>query len=149
MGGRESIHYGFRLNINNPRHLEIHKILRDLNPEVYKSKSSFIIEALENQLLNEDKKKITQSGAEQLDQQGGYATVGYVDDSVDKLREVIRKELEAEIKQELFSMFIAATRGATNITINQPIQEDTTKKASAQDEQEAAKVLNELTDSWL
>ena len=104
---------------------------------------------MEDEIMNEDKKKITQSGAEQLDQQGGYATVRYVDDSVDKLREVIKKELEAEIKQELFSMFIAATRGAANITINQPIQEDTIKKASAQDEQEAAKVLNELTDSWL
>ena len=141
MGSRDSVHYGFRLNISNPRQLELHKILRDLNPAVYKSKSSFIIESLEKQL--------TQEGADKVKQAGGYATVEYVDKARDSLKEELRKELEAEIKQELFSMFLAATGGGGNSQyMKAPNDKQPENEASDKDRKEAEKVLSELTDLW-
>lgn len=37
----------FRLNMDNPRHVRINSALSNLNPEVYRSKNQFLIEAIE------------------------------------------------------------------------------------------------------
>lgn len=37
----------FRLNIDNPQHMKIAKVINNLNPEIYKSKNKYIADALE------------------------------------------------------------------------------------------------------
>ena len=110
MARDDSILHCFRLNINNPDQLKIHKILRDLDTSVYKSKSNFIIGILKNYLIDGDN-TVPLSDSD-VAQQGGYVTKEYVDN----LKADIRKELEAEIRQELFNMVISAMSGAVPST---------------------------------
>ncbi len=50
---RENIVYvSLRLNMDVPKHVEINKKLQKLNPNVYKSKNQFVIEALEFYIQN-------------------------------------------------------------------------------------------------
>lgn len=37
----------FRLNIDNPQHMKIAKVINNLNPDIYKSKNKYIADALE------------------------------------------------------------------------------------------------------
>ena len=77
MARDDSIMHAFRLNINNPDHLKIHKILRDLDLSIYKSKSSFIVEILKVHLLGNGE-NVPLSNSD-VAQQGGYVTKEYVD----------------------------------------------------------------------
>ena len=50
---RENIVYvSLRLNMDVPKHVEINKKLQKLNPNVYKSKNQFVIEALDFYIQN-------------------------------------------------------------------------------------------------
>lgn len=42
----EGKQYSFRLNLDNPEHLKIYRVLEDLNLDIYKSKASFMIKAI-------------------------------------------------------------------------------------------------------
>ncbi|MDD3204962.1 MAG: ATP-binding protein [Lachnospiraceae bacterium] len=35
----------FRLNMNNPKHVKINNVLKNLNPQIYKSRNQFMIDA--------------------------------------------------------------------------------------------------------
>jgi len=35
----------FRLNMNNPKHVKINNVLKKLNPQIYKSRNQFLIDA--------------------------------------------------------------------------------------------------------
>jgi hypothetical protein len=35
----------FRLNMNNPKHVKINNVLKNLNPQIYKSRNQFLIDA--------------------------------------------------------------------------------------------------------
>ena len=45
---RENLIYNsFRLNMNNPQHVKINKVLKDLNPKIFKSRNQFVADAVE------------------------------------------------------------------------------------------------------
>ena len=141
MSRDDSILYSFRLNINNPEHLKLHKILRDLDTSVYKSKSNFIIEILKNFLLYGENSNLFCH--DEVAEQGGYVTREYVDN----LKASIREELEAEIKQELFSMVITAMTGvgrAGKIDYEKP--DDKSELSKTNDETD--KLMKELNNMW-
>ncbi len=37
----------FRLNMNNPKHVKINKVIKNLNPKIYKSINQFMVDALD------------------------------------------------------------------------------------------------------
>ncbi len=43
MAGEDIYQHNLRLNLNNPKHLKIHKKLLGFNKEVYKSKNDYIV----------------------------------------------------------------------------------------------------------
>lgn len=43
---KRSKQYSFHLNLNNPDHLKIYRTLEDLNTDIHKSVSNFVIKAL-------------------------------------------------------------------------------------------------------
>jgi hypothetical protein len=133
--------HAFRLNINNSDHLKIHKILRDLDLSIYKSKSSFIVEILKAHLLG-DGEYVPLSDSD-VAQQGGYVTKEYVDN----LKADIRKELENEIRQELFNMVISAISG-----VGQAVKMEQTQSVKKNDtgvnDEETDKLMEELTNRW-
>ncbi len=141
MARKESIHYGFRLNINNPKQLKIHKVLRDLDPDLYRTKSDYIVEALE--FYSDNEAIIKSDDLSRVKREGGYATVEFVN----QMKRQIRDELEAEIKQELFAMFVAAI-GNSEKNSKSDNAEKKENRVSDKDNQEVKQVLNELTDLW-
>lgn len=141
MARDDSIMHAFRLNINNPDHLKIHKILRDLDLSIYKSKSSFIVEILKAHLLG-DGEYVPLSDSD-VAQQGGYVTKEYVDN----LKADIRKELEAEIRQELFNMVISAMSGAVR-TVNIEQTQSVKKNDTDMNDEEKNKLMEELNSRW-
>lgn len=40
-------YHNVRCSVNNPQHVYVHKILNDLNLDIYKSRNQFIIDAIE------------------------------------------------------------------------------------------------------
>jgi hypothetical protein len=45
---RENLIYNsFRLNMNNPQHVKINNVLKNLNPKIFKSRNQFIADAVE------------------------------------------------------------------------------------------------------
>ena len=141
MSRDDSILYSFRLNINNPEHLKLHKILRDLDTSIYKSKSNFIIEILKNYLLYGENSNLF--CYDEVAEQGGYVTKEYVDN----LKASIREELEVEIKQELFNMVITAMTGVGRAgKIDYANPDDKSKLSKTNDETD--KLMKELNNMW-
>lgn len=132
-----SILYSFRLNISNPRQLALHKILRDLDTKIYKSKSNYIIDILSRVLLDGE-----ESFEESIERQGGYVTKEYVDG----IEEKIRKDLDEELNQKLFNMVISATAGVRAISV--PESEKTKQSKNNDESEEEQKLLSDLNSRW-
>ena len=132
-----SILYSFRLNISNPRQLALHKILRDLDTKIYKSKSNYIIDILSRVLLDGE-----ESFEESIERQGGYVTKEYVDG----IEEKIRKDLDEELNQKLFNMVISATAGVRAVSV--PESEKTKQSKDNDESEEEQKLLSDLNSRW-
>ena len=39
------VYNSFRLNMNNPQHVKINNVLKNLNPKIFKSRNQFIADA--------------------------------------------------------------------------------------------------------
>ena len=140
MGRKETIMYCFRLNINNPDHLALHKILRDIDDKEHTTKSSYIIEVLKKQLLYNGDELMT---ADDVSKQGGYVTKQYVDE----LGNEIYRKLESEIKRELFNTIISLTAG--NGKRDAPVERAKVEEVpSEQGKKEADEALRDLTKLW-
>lgn len=64
----------FRLNLNNPSHLKVYRVLSDLNLEIHKSKTNFIIAAILSYIGVKTDAELTNQGAKELEERKGYAT---------------------------------------------------------------------------
>lgn len=47
MAKENLIYNSFRLNMNNPQHVKINNVLKNLNPKIFKSRNQFIADAVE------------------------------------------------------------------------------------------------------
>lgn len=127
------LYCNFRLNLKNPQHLKIAKVLNNLNLEIYKSKNQFIVDAVEFYIdhygsdhFSPDKRASDQSDIAQMEM------------------EQIKKELKAEIINEakneviriLGSIIMAP---ASNTQINLP---------NAKNEPKPDDVVSELVTDW-
>lgn len=54
MSSLDLYQHNMRLNLNNPKHLKIHRKLLHFNKEVYKSKNDYIIKMLYEGMFGED-----------------------------------------------------------------------------------------------
>ena len=79
--------YNFRLNLKNPRHAEIAKRLGNLNKKVFKSKSEFLIRAVEHYIACMD------SGDMSVPDKGGFITEDEFDERLEQAKKDIRPEL--------------------------------------------------------
>ena len=94
----DNIQYSFRLNLNNPTHMLIHRTLENLDPELYKSKSNFIFDALEKYI-----KGITPEVLIGERECQDYVTR----EELEELKESITQEAVKEVLKNMFSMFAA------------------------------------------
>ena len=71
---KRSKQYSFHLNLNNPDHLKIYRTLEDLNTDIHKSVSNFVIKAVIQYINDASRASLTQSGKNEKENLEGYVT---------------------------------------------------------------------------
>ena len=71
---KRSKQYSFHLNLNNPDHLKIYRTLEDLNTDIHKSVSNFVIKAIIQYINGASKSSLTKSGKNEKENLEGYVT---------------------------------------------------------------------------
>ena len=115
----------FRLNMNNPTHVKINNVLKNLNPKIYKSRNQFLIDAAVF--------FIEHYGDENFMERKEDEAIHFV--TQDEL-EVIKKEMiqnaMTEARREVIRLLGGVIAGAknvnqeanNNITTSVPLQQD-------------------------
>lgn len=88
-----TVKFTVRLNMLNPAHVTINKVLNELNLDIFKSKNQFFIDAVTYYIEN--------YGQEELTQPKKKKTPQYVStDDMDIIEERIRQDAKEEARQE-------------------------------------------------
>ena len=84
----EVVQYNVRLNLSNPKHLEIFEKLNDLNLDIHKSKNNFIVESLYKNILSYKGEGLSNS-----DKAIEYATKADLEALERRITEIFMKEV--------------------------------------------------------
>ena len=84
----EVVQYNVRLNLSNPKHLEIFEKLNDLNLDIHKSKNNFIVESLYKNILSYKGEGISNS-----DKAIEYATKADLEALERRITDIFMKEV--------------------------------------------------------
>ena len=103
-------HYNFRLNYDNPKHVDIIDILDDLNLSVHKSKNNFICNAIEYYVDALDRGDLTNKAKEKREAERAQIVTK-------KDLERFREEIFTELYREVFRVL-----GSANITVGSPME---------------------------
>ena len=98
-----TVSVAFRLNLNIPEHQLIYRTLSNLDHDMYKSKSSFIIEALEKYI-----KGITPEMLLEINEDRNYITRDEIEAIKEELREELTKSISQDVTRSMYSGFAAA-----------------------------------------
>lgn len=135
------LYYSFRLNVNNPQHVKINNVLKDLDPE-YKSKNQFLVDAAEFYIDHMGEENITVSGAERKAARKGYVTrVEY-----DEMKERLRQEVMTEARNEVIRLLGGMLAGSRLNGVNAIQQSE--KPSQVSEEIIEDEVLEGLAGSW-
>ena len=108
------VQYCLRLNLNNPKHLEVHNILQNLNKDMHKSQNAFMVAAIIRNAANySDEELLTEAAAEKKNR-GKFITKGEFEKLKDDLRNELMKEITALLISSL-SKGNAAVKGITGV----------------------------------
>ncbi len=96
--------HNLRLNLDDERHLKVHRYLMNINEDVYKSKNAYIIRAI---LEGAEK-------ANSVTEDGEYVEKGLLtDEQIKELEERITKNLKKEVLNEVLKVLL-------NMIVSQP-----------------------------
>lgn len=135
------LYYSFRLNVNNPQHVKINNVLKDLDPE-YKSKNQFIVDAAEFYIDHMGEENITVSGAERKAARKGYVTRVEYDEMKERLKQEVMTEARNEVIRLLGGMLAGSRFNGVNVI------QQTEKPSQVSEEIIEDEVLEELAGSW-
>lgn len=71
---KKSKQYSFHLNLNNSDHLRVYRTLEDLNTDIHKSVSNFVIKAILQYINEASRSNLTRSGKSDKDNLDAYVT---------------------------------------------------------------------------
>ena len=144
MNRNDSVQYGFRLNLKNPDHLLVHKTLMDLDLEIHKSRSMFIIDALVNTIKGIRPENLTRTARKAYDSRLEYVTRGEIED----MKLVLEKDVTREVSKDVISVLIAALAKGSNGSVSVAADNADEKTVSDQDRKETQAALTELSGMW-
>lgn len=135
------LYYSFRLNVNNPQHVKVNNVLKDLDPR-YKSRNQFLVDAAEFYIDHMGEENITVSGAEKKAARHGFVTRDEFDEMKEKLEQKVMTEARNEVIRLLGGVLAGSRLSGANIF---PRDE----KVSQVNEKELEdKVMEDLAGSW-
>lgn len=103
MDRENTVSVAFRLNLNIPEHQLIYRTLSNLDSDMYKSKSSFIIDALEKYI-----KGITPEMLMGVSEDKNYITRDEIEAIKEELREELTRSISKDVTRNMYSGFAAA-----------------------------------------
>lgn len=143
MNRNDSVQYGFRLNLKNPDHLLVHETLMDLDLDIHKSKSMFIIDCLVNAIKGIRPEQLTKTARATYDSRLEYVTRGEIED----MKLVLEKDVTREVSKDVISVLISALSGGKGMI--QAVSEDAVgSEVSEKDRKDTEAALKELSGMW-
>lgn len=103
-------YHNFRLSKCNAQHVSVNKILRDLNPDVVKSKNQYIVDAIEYYTNALDKDDLTLTGAIEKEKRNSFVTRG----DLEKIKREIRDGILIEMQKEMLALLGTFTGNMAN-----------------------------------
>ena len=108
------IQYSFRLNLNYPEHLMIHKALMNLDDNVYRSKSTFIIDALDKYVKGISPEVLIEALSDR-----DYITRAEFEELQNQMKEqiisTVTKSVTREVTKNMSSVFATAFSGDNSV----------------------------------
>ena len=94
---KRSKQYSFHLNLNNPDHLKIYRTLEDLNTDIHKSVSNFVIKAVIQYINDASRSSLTKSGKNEKENLEGYVTRQELSEA--------KLQIKADVMKEVAQLF--------------------------------------------
>ena len=99
MDRNDTVQYCFRLNLRNPDHLLVHRTLMNLDLELYKSKSTFVIDALVKYIKGVTPEMLV----------GDFRDKDYVTRTeLEKMKEEMTKNITESVTRNMYSILVTA-----------------------------------------
>ena len=132
----------FRLNLNNPSHLKVYRVLSDLNLEIHKSKTNFIIAAILSYIGVKTDAELTNQGAKELEERKGYATREELYEMESRITVKVMKEVA-----EIISKAALANQETSNLGMKQQnmLQSELNKESNKATEEKLDTTLEEMS----
>lgn len=139
MGRRKDniVYHNMRMNLENEQHRRIHRILLDLNTDVYKSVNQFLIDATDSYIRKLEGKELTNED------------MGRQEESIYATREDVEKavrEMKDEILREMISI-LASSMFAGKV-VQMPEAKPVVEVPEEREEETADETMMGLASSW-
>jgi hypothetical protein len=99
--------HNLRLNLDNPQHQKINKVLQDLNPDIFKSKNRFLVDAVEMYIDSFEKEDLTQEERRKKAQRQEYISR----EDLEEIKKEIGYELLTEVRNEVIKLLGGVVAG--------------------------------------
>lgn len=106
---KRSKQYSFHLNLNNPDHLKIYRTLEDLNTDIHKSVSNFVIKAVIQYINDASRSSLTKSGKNEKENLEGYVTRQELSEAKLQIKADVMKEVAQLFGNAAIHVFIKQT----------------------------------------
>ena len=126
--------YCFRISLDNPEHLRVYRTLEDLNLNIHKSISSFVVKALLAYIKSADDSELTNTGMAEKDRQEVIITKEYID----KIKNEIRIDVLKEVSRMINDMNINNQR-VINMSVLQQMMNNSAEKPEQESQREEEK----------
>lgn len=96
-----TVKFTVRLNMLNPAHVAINKVLNELNLDIFKSKNQFFIDAATYYIENYGQEELTQPKKKKTPQ---YVSTEDMDTIEQRIRQAAKEEARQEANKEVMTM---------------------------------------------
>lgn len=133
--------HNLRLNMDIPQHRKINDVLKDLNPDIYKSKNRFLVEAVEMYIESFEKDELTKEGSREKSWRKEYISRG----DLEQMKEEIRYELLTEARNEVIKLLGGVVAG---MQVGQGLQPVSIIKQEITEKTESDETMEKLALGW-
>ena len=154
MGRQQYEQFCLRFSPDNPQHVKVLRILNNLDRDLYKSKTQFIMEAIESYICrlsegmetadeDEKKKYVTSEELEVMEQM----RPGLIQLEI-RIREELRKELYQDFVVHLADTMMTAMVRQPAVVQSAPIEKETVKETGTKKEDEVTEEMVDNVMKW-
>jgi hypothetical protein len=141
---KDSKQFSFRVNLNNAEHLKVYRTLMDLNLDIHKSISSFVIKAILQYIDGFSEADLTNGGKNKKENLEGYVTRKEIGDIEFRIRADVMKEVA-----QLFGNAALANQNTVTPAFMQQFMQMVPEKTGQKEEKSGTDEEKETTDTAL